>query len=200
MSDNPDYEGPEGSRLREEADHFANERSRLFDAATAKREAGDHHSANELVREAKEIGEKMKMKNREAAEAILYFNNGAKGHGMNYLDLHGLREEEAMEYLRERVEGLRETTKEGTVVDFEVIPGAGHHSGPGGQKLKSATERYFKSQHIEYEPINVGAFMAKIVGTAASTTQPTTTTAPPPTSTAPAKKEEKESTSCCCLM
>lgn len=212
MIDDPDYEGADGRRLRDEAQHYAEERSRLFDAATAHREKGDHKTANKLVEEAKEMGEKMKEKNREAAEAILYYNNGAKGMGVNYLDLHGLREEEAMQYLLERTERLEAETPAGTTVDFEVIPGAGHHSGPGGQKLKSATERFFKSRQIPYEAINVGAFMAHIegqgVGSAAGAgggsgpSHEPSAAQQPPTSNEPAdgRPSKTESQSCCCFM
>lgn len=194
--DNPDYEGHEGARLRREAQECAQERSRLFDAATVKRNAKDHKGANELAEEGKRMGEKMKQKNREAAKAILYHNNGAKGKGDDQLDLHGLREEEAMEFLSERFRKLERSTAIGSVVDFTVIPGAGHHSGPAGQKLKSATVRFFDERHIGLTQLNEGSFLAQVPGkaradTAAKPSEPIAAAAP---------EQKTESSSCCVIM
>lgn len=58
--ENPDYEGPVGARLRREANALGDKRGRLFDEATAKRNAGDHAAANELVKEGKKAGEDMR--------------------------------------------------------------------------------------------------------------------------------------------
>lgn len=210
MTDNPDYEGPRGASLRQEAEDFANERSRLFDAATAKRESGDHKTANALVEQAKEMGERMKEKNREAAAAILQYNNADKGFGEDYLDLHGLREEEAMDYLHARVELLERTHVQGSTVDFTVIPGAGHHSGPAGQKLKTATERYLKSKRIPFELVNEGQLLAKVSGTAAAADVPAASPGaaapapaaanPSPAAPAAAEAPAKSSGSCCIVM
>lgn len=215
MTDNPDYEGPRGALLRREADECAHERSRLFDAATAKRESGDHKAANALVEQAKEMGDRMKEKNREAAAAILQYNNGDKGFGDDYLDLHGLREEEAMDFLYARVEHLERTHIIGSTVDFTVIPGAGHHSGPGGQKLKSATERYLKTKKIPFEIVNEGQLLAKVPGTAAAADLPAAASpapaaaspapaaaSPAPAAGTPAAAETptKSSGSCCLVM
>lgn len=162
--ENPDYEGPEGARLRGEANALGDKRSQLFDAATKKREAGDHEGANALTAEAKAAGEEMAERHRAAAAAIARFNNEEKGKGEEYFDMHGLREEEAMTELQARVARL-EAKPEGTVTDFEVIPGAGHHSAPGAQKLKAATEAYLKERGFAYEAVNAGTFLAKVPGT-----------------------------------
>ncbi|KPA74522.1 putative mitochondrial hypothetical protein [Leptomonas pyrrhocoris] len=162
--ENPDYEGPEGSRLRAEANALGDKRSKLYDEATKKREGGDHEGANKLVKEGKKAGEEMQARHREAAAAIAKFNNEDKGKGEEYFDMHGLHEDEAMEMLKERVAKL-EAKPEGTVTEFEVIPGAGHHSAPGAQKLKGATEAFLKEKGFDYEAVNAGTFMAKIPGT-----------------------------------
>ncbi|CAD2213500.1 hypothetical protein AGDE_03331 [Angomonas deanei] len=161
--ENPDYEGPEGARLRKEANELGDKRGKLFDEATAKRNAGDHDASNKLVAEAKAAGEQMEAKHKEAARAIAKYNNEDKGKGEDYFDMHGLREEEAMDLLKERIAVL-EAKPTGTVTDFEVIPGAGHHSAPGQQKLKGATEAYLKEKKIPYEEISAGSFMAKVTG------------------------------------
>ncbi|KAK7197544.1 KH/Smr (DUF1771) domain containing protein [Novymonas esmeraldas] len=161
--EHPDYEGAEGARLRKEANELGDRRSTLFDEATKKREAGDHDGANKLVAEGKQAGEEMQVRHREAAAAIARHNNEDKGKGEDYFDMHGLREEEAMEMLKERVAVL-EAKPEGTVTDFEVIPGAGHHSAPGAQKLKGATEAYVKTKGYAYEEINAGAYLVKVPG------------------------------------
>lgn len=164
--ESPDYEGPDGARLRKEANDAGDRRSKLFDEATAKRNAGDHEGANKLVAEAKASGEVMEQKHREASRAIAKYNNEDKGKGDDYFDMHGLHEEEAMEMLKERVAVL-EAKPAGTVTDFEVIPGAGHHSAPGKQKLKGATEAYLKEKKFVYEEASAGSFVVKVPGTGA---------------------------------
>lgn len=161
--ENPDYEGPEGARLRQEANALGDKRSKLFDEATSRRSAGDHDGANRLAEEAKRAGEEMHARNKEAAVAIAKFNNEDKGKGDDYFDMHGLREEEAMELLKERLAVL-EAKPRGTVTDFEVIPGAGHHSAPGGQKLKGATEALLKEKGYAYESVSAGSIVGKIPG------------------------------------
>lgn len=162
--EHPDYEGPEGARLRKEANELGDKRSRLFDEATKRRESGDHDGANKLVAEGKQAGEEMQARHREAAAAIAKYNNEDKGKGEAYFDMHGLREEEAMTMLQERIAVL-EAKPEGTTTDFEVIPGAGHHSAPGAQKLKGATEEYIKGKGYAYEAPNAGTFLVKVPGT-----------------------------------
>jgi DNA-nicking Smr family endonuclease len=162
--EHPDYEGPEGARLRAEANALGDKRSKLFDEATKKREAGDHAAANALVAEGKQAGEEMQARHHAAAVAIAKYNNEDKGKGEDYFDMHGLREEEAMEMLKERVARL-EAKPEGTVTDFEVIPGAGHHSAPGAQKLKGATEAFLREKGYTYEAVSAGSFLVKVPAT-----------------------------------
>ncbi|EPY27874.1 Smr domain containing protein [Strigomonas culicis] len=164
--ENPDYEGPEGARLRKEANDAGDKRFALYDEATAKRSAGDHDGANELAAAAKASGALMEQKHREAARAIARYNNEDKGKGDDYFDMHGLREEEAIEMLQERV-ALLEAKPAGTVTEFEVIPGAGHHSAPGKQKLKGATEDYLKQRQFAYEAASAGSFLVRVPGTGA---------------------------------
>ncbi|KAG5471501.1 hypothetical protein LSCM1_01594 [Leishmania martiniquensis] len=161
--ENPDYEGPEGARLRRKANDLGKKRSSLFDEATKKREAGDHAGANKLVVLAKQAGEDMEDCHRKAAQAIARHNNEDKGKGETYFDMHGLRLEEAMEMLKTRIARLEEKP-EGVVTEFEVIPGAGHHSVGGAQKLKGATKEYVTAKGYAYEEINAGTFLVKVPG------------------------------------
>ncbi|CAJ1991490.1 Smr domain containing protein [Leishmania donovani] len=159
----PDYEGPCGARLRKEADELGQKRSKLFEEATKMREAGDHEGANKLVAMAKKAGEDMKARHREAALAIAKHNNEEKGKGQNYFDMHGLHLEEAIEMLKVRMDKLEEKPV-GSTTEFEVIPGAGHHSAPGTQKLRRATLEYVQLKGYPYEEVNAGAFLVKVPG------------------------------------
>jgi len=86
--DNPDYAGPEGNKLREEAQKFAEERGKCFDESKIAFEAGEKGKAKELSEKGKEAGRNMEDTNKRAAEVILKYRNDGKGD--NYLDLHGL--------------------------------------------------------------------------------------------------------------
>ncbi|KAG5472176.1 hypothetical protein CUR178_02852 [Leishmania enriettii] len=163
QQENPDYEGPEGALLRKEANNLGHKRSTLFDEATKRREAGDHESANKLVALAKQAGEDMQACHRKAAAAIARYNNEEKGKGEDFFDMHGLRLEEAMEMLKARMARLEEKP-EGTMTEFELIPGAGHHSAPGAQKLKGATLEYVASKGYAYEEVNAGTLLVKVPG------------------------------------
>lgn len=201
MVDNPDYEGPKGAALRKQADELGRERSRLFDEATALRSAGNHKEANVRVEQAKKAGEEMKERHRQAAEAILRRNNEERGFGDDYLDLHGLREEEAISFLTERVEKLTASQPQGTSTRLTIIPGAGHHSGPAGQKLKAATERYLQAQNIAFTQINEGQLEASVIGHGkAAPSAPYSAADSKPASGKEAAAAEKTNASCCCIM
>ena len=91
--EDPDYEGPEGKRLRAEADAHAKERSRLMELADKQFKDGDKSAGHETMAKAKAEGEKMREASEAAAKAIIQNRNGGKGD--HYLDLHGLRVAEA---------------------------------------------------------------------------------------------------------
>ncbi|RNF18864.1 Smr domain containing protein [Trypanosoma cruzi] len=174
--ENPEYEGPVGAKLRREADALGARRSKLFDEATARRNEGDAQAAHKLVEEAKEVGRQMEEKNKEAAAAIAHYNNEGKGKGDDYFDMHGLRKEEAMTMLQFRVQRLR-AKPSGTVTEFELITGAGHHSAPGKkQLLKAATVAYLQGEGIPFTEVSAGSLMATIIGTGeAAVAAPTAT-------------------------
>lgn len=157
--ENPDYEGPEGTKLRAQADAHAAERSRLMTLADEQFAAGDKAGGHASMAQAKDEGAKMKQAAADAAQAILAYNNDGKGDG--YLDLHGLRVAEAEAFVTERIDAL-EAKDDGT--DLELIPGAGHHSAPGKVALKPAVEALLDNRGVAYEQVNAGTLLAHVKG------------------------------------
>ena len=98
---NPDYAGPEGTRLREEANKYGDQRHQLLDAANKAFESGDKAKAKQLSEQGKEAGKNMEATHKKAAAVILKHRN--EGHGNEFLDLHGLLLEEAMDAVKERL-------------------------------------------------------------------------------------------------
>jgi DNA-nicking Smr family endonuclease len=184
----PDYEGPEGKKLRAEANHAGDERSRLMTEATAKFDAGEKDEGHKLMAEAKIQGELMHTKNEEAARAIVKHLNSGKGD--NFLDLHGLRVDEAIKLTEERLDEL--AAKDATTI-LELIPGAGHHSAPGKVALKPACEELLKKRGLAYEVASAGSFNVTVVGKSGEAAPPATApTATAESTTAEADKKEEE--------
>jgi hypothetical protein len=163
--DNPDYCGPEGNRLREEAQRYAEERHIHLDASKKAFEDGDKQAAKELSDKGKEAGQKMEEANKLAAIEILKFNND--GHPDNYLDLHGLLLEEALAAFRERVELLK---SRGESIVFEAIPGAGHHS-KGKAIIKPKIIEETESMGLRFEEKNAGTILIYINEESSSTVE-----------------------------
>ena len=80
-----DYEGLEGKKLRAEANHAGDERSRLMTEATAKFDAGEKDEGHKLMAKAKVQGELMHSKNEEAACVIIKYVNSCGGY--NFVNL-----------------------------------------------------------------------------------------------------------------
>ena len=150
---NPDYEGPEGKRLRAEAQKYADERHLLLDASKKAFESGDKGKAKELSEKGKESGHKMEECNKKAVAAILKHRND--GHGNHYLDLHGLHLEEALTAFREKMATLQKSNEE---IVFEVIPGAGHHSENHKAIIKpKIIEELKNNKCVTFEEKNAGS-------------------------------------------
>ena len=214
---NPDYEGPEGKRLRAEADSYGDQRTEKSKAADAAFAAGKKDEGHALMKEAKELGEKMHATHKLAAAAIVKNRNDGKGE--TYLDLHGLRTEEALEVTNDRLNTL-EQKPEGVDTDLELIPGAGHHSAPGKVALKPACEELLKKRSIAFEEASAGSFNVHVKGkgnkvavaASAAPAEPAPTESAPSAApaeskaedaTAPAKgdtQSKKEKTKSCCLV
>lgn len=151
--DNPDYAGPEGDRLRAEAQKYAEERGALLGASKQAFESGDKAQAKELSEKGKEAGRKMEEANKKAAEVILKHRND--GHGDNYLDLHGLFLEEALDAFRAKMAALQKAAESEDIV-FEVIPGAGHHS-KNKAVIKPKIIEELTNMKVKFEEKNAGS-------------------------------------------
>ena len=152
--DDPDYAGPEGNRLRSEAQKHAEERHQLLDASKKAFESGDKGKAKELSEKGKEAGRLMEESNKKAAAVILKHRND--GHGEHYLDLHGLYLEEALTAFREKMAVLQKSKDE---IVFEVIPGAGNHSKNKAIIKPKIIEELVnnKSGNVTFEEKNAGS-------------------------------------------
>ena len=162
--DNPDYAGPEGNRLRAQAQAHAEQRHAFLDASKKAFESGDKAKAKELSDKGKEAGQKMKESNKLAAEVILKYRND--GYGDNYLDLHGLYMEEALSAFRDRMKLLQSSKEE---IEFEVIPGAGHHSKNKAVIKPKIIEELTNNKDVLFEERNAGSirvFINRGAGTA----------------------------------
>ena len=81
------------------------------------------------------------------------------GHEDNYLDLHGLLLEEAMEFFVMRLNELTSLNKE---VIFEVIPGAGHHSAGHTAVIKPHVIDEIRKRGFKYEEKSGGDLLVWI--------------------------------------
>jgi hypothetical protein len=161
---NPDYTGPEGSRLREEAQASAERRSTLMVKASECFDAGDKERGHSLQAEAKEAGEEMGRANEAAAAAIVLFNNDPAEHGELYLDLHGLLLKEALEVTETKLAALQESANggDGEGLSMELITGAGHHSAAGkGPAIKPAVEGLLTERGLAFEVKSAGSFTVR---------------------------------------
>ena len=158
---NPDYEGPEGKRLRAEADEIGARRDETKKKAQSAFDAGNRDEGHTLMQETSRLSAALAAKNKEAAAAILKNRNDGKGD--NYLDLHGLRTEEALDATKQRLAELQEKPT-GTHTDLELIPGAGHHSAPGKVALKPATAHLLTTMKLAFTEHTAGSFMVVVPG------------------------------------
>lgn len=151
-AESPDYEGDAGRALRAKAEEYA---ARMEQAAAAKDEAfnnGDKALGHAKLDEVKEWQRKMHETHKQAAAAIFQHRNAGKGD--RYMDFHGLRKQEALDLLEERLAKLSGGT-------LELVPGAGHHSS-GGAVLKPAVEGLLKQKGIRFEEKNAGTILATL--------------------------------------
>eukprot|EP00918_Siedleckia_nematoides_P098689 GHVU01215825.1.p1 GENE.GHVU01215825.1~~GHVU01215825.1.p1 ORF type:complete len:278 (-),score=62.95 GHVU01215825.1:1417-2250(-) len=160
---NPDYEGKEGKKLREEAQKWAKERGRLFEEAN-KCYQQDKGKAAALREQAKAAGKKMEEANMKAAKAIFNHQNppnAADAGGK--IDLHGLRVEEAITILKERLEMIRKQQQQ--LKEVEVIAGAGHHS-EGAALLRPKVNETLREMKMPFNEAMPGTFMVQLVAAA----------------------------------
>lgn len=194
--ENPDYEGPEGRRLRAEANAEAEERTRLMKEADRLFAAGDKQRGHETMALAKKAGERFHTKNAEAAAAILKNRNAGKGD--LYLDLHGLYVAEAERFTTERLDKVASSTAQGAHAELELIPGAGHHSAGGKAAVKPAIVALLDKRQYKHEDISAGSMRVWVKGE--STTAPAPAPAAAAVVVAAEPPPKKEKTSCCLVM
>jgi DNA-nicking Smr family endonuclease len=180
MSDNPDYAGPDGNRLRAEAQAQAEKRGQYFTESQTAFQSGDKAKAKELSELGKAAGQKMEELNQEAAKVILKYRND--GHPDTYLDLHGLYLEEAVTAFHQRLE-LLQNKKSGEEVIFEVIPGAGNHS-KNKAIIKPKIIEELQVRKLRFEEKNAGTLLVYLPPTASGG-------APPKAAPAPATKKSE---------
>eukprot|EP00565_Helicotheca_tamesis_P002398 CAMPEP_0185740896 /NCGR_PEP_ID=MMETSP1171-20130828/38667_1 /TAXON_ID=374046 /ORGANISM="Helicotheca tamensis, Strain CCMP826" /LENGTH=380 /DNA_ID=CAMNT_0028412827 /DNA_START=82 /DNA_END=1223 /DNA_ORIENTATION=- len=153
-AENPDYEGEEGKKWREEADMCAKKAEECAKEKDALFDSGDKAGGHAKLDEVKEWQRKMHEANDKAAEAIFDHRNAGKGD--RYMDFHGLRKKEAMDILEKKMAVL-----EGKGGEVELIPGAGNHSS-GGVVLKPAVISFLKEKGLKFEENNGGIIMVTL--------------------------------------
>jgi DNA-nicking Smr family endonuclease len=70
------------------------------------------------------------------------------------IDLHGQLVTEAMQFVEQRVEKLKENATQ----PLDIITGTGNHSDTNGAKIKPAVEKYLKEQGLSFTEINNGTY------------------------------------------
>lgn len=158
MSDNPDYCGPEGNKLRSEAQFYAEERNKFLSESKKEYENGNKSKAKELSNQGKEAGLKIEELNKQACQVILNYRNN--GHDENYLDLHGLYLEEALNAFKERLNLLQMKNLTNEII-FEVIPGAGNHS-KNKAVIKPKVIEELQIRKLRFEEKNAGSLLVYI--------------------------------------
>uniref|UniRef100_A0A7S2XHJ7 Smr domain-containing protein n=1 Tax=Lotharella oceanica TaxID=641309 RepID=A0A7S2XHJ7_9EUKA len=149
-----DYQGPEGKKYRALANKHAIKRSQLYDASHKAYARGDGKGAKRLADKAKAEGKMMRQCNADAAKAIFSYRN--KGKGDLFIDLHGLTVEEALGFLKKRLEKFLHNDVDDKL---HCVTGAGHHSPGHLAKIKPAVKELVTKMKLKYEIENVGTYI-----------------------------------------
>ncbi|KAH8091499.1 2',3'-cyclic-nucleotide 3'-phosphodiesterase [Aureococcus anophagefferens] len=143
----PDYTGPEGGKQRAEAFKLSKKRDGFKHDAKAAYDRGDKAAAHAASVKGKDLDAEVARLHARAAATIFAYRN--KGHPETFIDLHGLLVDEALRFLTQRLD----TLKQG---DLEVVTGAGHHSENHVAKIKPAAIALFKERRLKFSEINAG--------------------------------------------
>jgi hypothetical protein len=153
-----DYEGAQGRELRRQAGEFALARAQLLRASQAAYENGEHDAARCRAAESKAAGEEMVRLNLLARDAIFQFRNA--GHGLLFLDLHGLYVKEALFFVKQRLEMLASSAgRAAGRAALECVTGAGNHSALGESKIRPAVLQLVSQLHYRIEEKSAGSFL-----------------------------------------
>ena len=132
---------------RSRADGLRKEKDSLFDRANK----ANGQEKRQLLDAAH--AKKRELEEEEKAAAKRIFKRKNTGYGLEQMDLHGLRVEEAMAQVRERLRRL----EAGDVSSVEIITGAGHHSEQNRAKIRPAVEQLLQENtRLRYEPMSSG--------------------------------------------
>ncbi|GAB0489968.1 hypothetical protein MMPV_001195 [Pyropia vietnamensis] len=147
----PDRHSASGERFRASASAAGVERARLAAAAAAAYERGDRAEAHRLSVASKAAAARADAATAAAASAIYEAANA--GRGRHEVDLHGLTMREAVSVATRRLNALQQGER------VRLITGAGHHSGPGGPKIRPAVEELLRTRRARYVAEGPGAFV-----------------------------------------
>lgn len=136
------YEPPAAQALRAQAHAASDQRRDLAARSHAAYQRGDGHEAKQLSSEGKQAEARASELNAQAARLTFEHNN--RTHPPDTIDLHGLRVDEAMARIEERIK--RDKAKGATHV--VVIVGAGIHSQGGIAKIKPAAIALFQKLKV----------------------------------------------------
>lgn len=104
--------------------------------------------ARELVSEGQRLSKEAAFLHSEAAKTI--FKSKNEGKDVFTIDLHGLHAGEAVAFLGERLETLKQTQLRGRQ-KLNVVVGSGSHSEGGRQVLLEAVSQYLNDANISFE-------------------------------------------------
>jgi hypothetical protein len=151
---NPDTQLVENERRKVETARV--EKDELFRQANAAPKGS--RERDDLFKQANQA--KDRLEQIENATARVIFNTKNKGYGMDQMDLHGLRVEDALEFVNERLNTI-ETLPPGQFKQLTIIVGAGHHSEGGIAKIKPAVTDLLVKRHFFFEndPNNEGQIL-----------------------------------------
>lgn len=127
---------------RDKASRFAEHRSECYRLSKDYYESGNKAMAKEYSLKAKRFQLEVDQMNELAAATIFDFHN--QNRPSNIIDLHGLRKNEAIEKLQERI-------NQGNGNGLTVITGQGIHSNDGISILKPAVIKFAKRNRIRYK-------------------------------------------------
>src|SRR5262249_53924514 len=134
-------------RLRAEAMEHAVMRNRLLQRATEAYLRGQGADARSLSEEGQRHNDLMCKLHRQASQQLFASRNSDEA----FIDLHGLHQNEAIEFLEIRLNQLK---KEGCEFAY-VITGTGHHSAGGKAKLLPAVEEWLTERFYTFRDCSV---------------------------------------------
>eukprot|EP01080_Neovahlkampfia_damariscottae_P006435 gene6435-10443_t len=141
-------------KYRGEAQKEVELRNVCYEKSKKAFEEGDKELAKQLSEEGKEHDEKWKILTKEAGKNI--FKEMNENNDKNTIDLHGLFVEEAVEFVKERLNELK-----GNDVTLSIITGAGNHSSAGAL-IKPKIHELLKEESLTFTEEKNGQVDVKI--------------------------------------